>query len=65
MLHILCRKARELGFVTTIIGRRRYLPDIKSADASKRAAAERRQAVNAVIQVISLFAREYTSKLVI
>lgn len=34
----------------TVLGRRRYLPEISSPDPSKRAQAER-QAVNSVIQV--------------
>lgn len=41
--------AKQLGFVTTIVGRRRYLDEIRSNDSSKRAQAER-QAVNSVIQ---------------
>ena len=41
--------ARENGFVQTILGRRRYLKDINSANAIVRGAAER-NAVNAPIQ---------------
>jgi DNA polymerase-1 len=41
--------ARETGFVTTILGRRRYIPEIKSSNASVRNFAER-TAVNAPIQ---------------
>ncbi len=41
--------ARENGFVQTVLGRRRYLKDINSANAIVRGAAER-NAVNAPIQ---------------
>ena len=41
--------ARERGFVTTYLGRRRYLPDIGSRNRTLRQAAER-MAVNSVIQ---------------
>ncbi|CAA9194402.1 DNA polymerase I [Flavobacterium collinsii] len=41
--------AREKGYVQTILGRRRYLKDINSANAVVRSAAER-NAVNAPIQ---------------
>ncbi len=41
--------ARENGYVETLFGRRRYLPDIRSANATVRALAER-NAVNAPIQ---------------
>lgn len=41
--------ARELGYVETIMNRRRYLPDINSANAVVRGFAER-NAVNAPIQ---------------
>ena len=41
--------ARRNGFVETILGRRRGLPDIASRDQGKREAAER-QAVNTVVQ---------------
>lgn len=42
-------QARSKGYVTTLTGRRRHLPDIKSTDDEKRSRAER-QAVNAVVQ---------------
>ena len=42
-------KARENGFVETIMGRRRYLPDITSANVVVRGFAER-NAINAPIQ---------------
>lgn len=42
-------KARKLGYVETMGGRRRRLPDINSSDNKLRARAER-QAVNAVVQ---------------
>ena len=41
--------ARETGYVETIFGRRRYLPDINSKNATIRSLAER-NAVNAPIQ---------------
>lgn len=41
--------AREHGYVQTVLGRRRYLKDINSANAVVRGAAER-NAVNAPIQ---------------
>ena len=41
--------ARERGYVETIMGRKRYLSDINSANASVRAFAER-NAINAPIQ---------------
>ncbi len=41
--------ARELGFVETIFGRKRFLPDIKSANSIVRGYAER-NAINAPIQ---------------
>ena len=41
--------ARQQGYVTTLFGRRRYLPDINSANATVRGFAER-NAVNAPIQ---------------
>ncbi|MCX5706893.1 MAG: DNA polymerase I [Candidatus Omnitrophica bacterium] len=43
------KKAAEEGFVTTILGRRRYIPEIKSKNQSIRQFAER-QAVNTPIQ---------------
>jgi DNA polymerase I len=42
-------KAKQDGFVETIMGRRRYLRDINSANATVRAFAER-NAINAPIQ---------------
>ena len=42
-------KAREQGYVTTLFGRRRYLPDINSRNATVRGFAER-NAINAPIQ---------------
>jgi DNA polymerase-1 len=41
--------ARETGYVTTIFGRKRYLPDIRSANPTTRGLAER-NAINAPIQ---------------
>ena len=41
--------ARQQGYVTTLFGRRRYLPDINSANATVRGYAER-NAINAPIQ---------------
>ena len=41
--------AKELGYVKTLFGRRRYLPDINSKNATVRALAER-NAINAPIQ---------------
>ena len=43
------RMAREKGYVSTIFGRRRYLPDINSKNAVVRGVAER-NAINAPIQ---------------
>jgi len=43
------RRARELGYVTTMYGRRRYLPDIHSRNQVVRGNAER-NAINAPIQ---------------
>ncbi len=45
----LINKARENGYVTTVLKRRRYLPDLFSPNHSVRAAAER-MAVNTPIQ---------------
>ena len=42
-------QARERGYVETITGRRRHLPDLRSANATVRAAAER-NAINMPIQ---------------
>jgi len=41
--------ARDRGYVETLTGRRRYLPDIQSQNASVRGAAER-NAVNTPVQ---------------
>jgi DNA polymerase-1 len=41
--------ARQKGYVTTLFGRRRYLPDINSHNATVRGFAER-NAINAPIQ---------------
>ncbi|MBQ8065372.1 MAG: DNA polymerase I [Prevotella sp.] len=41
--------ARQKGYVTTLFGRRRYLPDINSANSTVRGFAER-NAINAPIQ---------------
>jgi DNA polymerase I len=43
------RKAREQGYVTTMFGRKRYLPDIQSRNQILRGNAER-NAINAPIQ---------------
>ncbi|MCC8193650.1 MAG: DNA polymerase I [Deltaproteobacteria bacterium] len=43
------RNARERGFVTTMAGRRRYIPDIMSENNQLRSQA-RRQAINARVQ---------------
>jgi len=43
------QQAREKGYVTTLFGRRRYLPDIRSANGTVRGFAER-NAINAPIQ---------------
>ena len=43
------QKARDLGYVTTMFNRRRYLPDIKNANMGLRQFAER-QAINAPMQ---------------
>lgn len=45
----ICRKAVEQGYVETLLGRRLYLPDIKSRNAGSRRAAER-AAINAPMQ---------------
>jgi DNA polymerase-1 len=42
-------EGRKMGYVTTLSGRRRRLPDLMSSDKESRARAER-QAVNAVVQ---------------
>ncbi len=41
--------AKEQGYVSTLLGRRRYLPDLKNANAVVRAYAER-NAINAPLQ---------------
>ena len=43
------RQARDLGFVTTIMGRKRYLPDIRSENQVVRGNAER-NAINSPVQ---------------
>lgn len=43
------KEALKTGYVATIFGRRRYLPEINSSDSSVKAKAER-QAVNTIIQ---------------
>ncbi len=48
-LDTLMEQARELGYVQTFLGRRRYLPDIHSANRNIREAAER-MAINTPIQ---------------
>ena len=48
-LHTQIEKARRDGFVATILGRRRYLPEINNKNAAIRGFAER-QAVNTPIQ---------------
>lgn len=42
-------EARQLGYVTTLFGRRRYLPDIRSSNFNQRSFAER-TAMNTPIQ---------------
>ncbi len=42
-------RGRDRGYVETVTGRRRYLPDLRSANATVRAAAER-NAINMPIQ---------------
>ncbi|MCK5654589.1 MAG: DNA polymerase I, partial [Dehalococcoidia bacterium] len=43
------RQARERGYVETVLGRRRYIPDINSSNGQVRAAAER-MAINMPVQ---------------
>ncbi|MGM9517485.1 MAG: DNA polymerase I [Acidaminococcus sp.] len=43
------QKARDLGYVETLFGRRRYLPDIKAKNFNRRSFAER-TAINTPIQ---------------
>ena len=44
-----CSHAKQQGYVRTIMGRIRHLPEIRSADSFKASTAER-QAVNSIIQ---------------
>jgi DNA polymerase-1 len=48
-MELVVREARDKGYVETLLQRRRYLPDINSANAVVRGFAER-NAVNAPIQ---------------
>lgn len=48
-MHDIQEKAKAQGFVETLFGRRLYLPDIKSGNASRRKGAER-VAINAPMQ---------------
>ena len=43
------QRARELGYVETLFGRRLYIPDIRSSNQSRRGYAER-TAINAPMQ---------------
>jgi len=43
------QRARELGYVETVFGRRLYLPEIRSPNGPRRSGAER-QAINAPMQ---------------
>ncbi|MBS0271482.1 MAG: DNA polymerase I [Proteobacteria bacterium] len=43
------QEARERGYVTTLLGRRCFIPDIQSRDPNRRSFAER-QAINAPLQ---------------
>lgn len=43
------KEARDLGYVTTLLGRRCFIPDIQSRDPARRGFAER-QAINAPLQ---------------
>ncbi len=43
------QEAREKGYVTTLLGRRCFIPDIQSKDPNRRSFAER-QAINAPLQ---------------
>ncbi len=43
------RRGRELGYVSTVLGRRRYIPELHSSNRNVRMAAER-EAVNTPIQ---------------
>lgn len=44
------RVAREQGFVETLAGRRRFLPNINANDDSEKRAQAERQAINTIIQ---------------
>ena len=48
-LHDIVGQARRTGFTETILGRRRYLPDLTSSNRQRREMAER-MALNAPIQ---------------
>lgn len=48
-INTVIESSRKLGFVTTMLGRRRYLPDINSSNFNKRSFAER-TAINTPIQ---------------
>jgi DNA polymerase-1 len=48
-LHDIVDQARRTGFTETILGRRRYLPDLTSSNRQRREMAER-MALNAPIQ---------------
>ncbi|MBI1869837.1 MAG: DNA polymerase I [Chlamydiae bacterium] len=48
-LKLILEKAKENGYVTTLFGRRRYLPNLKSSQISLRQLAER-MAINTPIQ---------------
>ncbi|KAJ1452020.1 hypothetical protein M885DRAFT_418479, partial [Pelagophyceae sp. CCMP2097] len=43
------KRVRDVGYVETLRGKRRWLPDINSTDAKKRSKAER-QALSALVQ---------------
>ena len=48
-LQTIIEEAKQKGYVTTLMGRRRYIPDLKSSNANVRKAAER-VAMNTPIQ---------------
>jgi DNA polymerase-1 len=48
-LHSIVDEARKAGYTSTILGRRRYLPDLTSDNRQRREGAER-MALNAPIQ---------------
>jgi DNA polymerase-1 len=48
-LHTVVERARATGWTETLLGRRRYLPDLNSDNGQRRAMAER-MALNAPIQ---------------